>query len=158
MSPQDHAEDLAKKLRGNWRRWDSFAWFDRPADAEEWAIVYTSNRDSDALTRSNARQYAKAMGRFLSGDDVLDFGASHWAVGHVDGYAIRVLDAEHNLTPAFLAYAELCIAEDDYSVLNESDFLEEEQREADQVWKNYRTKERVAYIRASLAIRVPRVC
>ncbi len=41
-------EAAAKQAAGNWQRFDSFVWFrDRDLDdADQWAIVYTHNRDS----------------------------------------------------------------------------------------------------------------
>jgi hypothetical protein len=150
VSPLDHAEALAKKLLGNHRRFEAFGWHDRPEDDEQWCIVYTTNRDADALTRSNARQYAKALDPFCTGEDDADCREEHhghWACGWVDGYAIRVR-REGKLTPAFLAYAELKCAEDSYPVLCEEDFSIEEDEEAQETWKRcYSDKERLAYIR-----------
>ena len=54
---------------GNWRKFDSFAWFDQPDDADNWYIFYTHNRDSDLLTQSNAEQIDKAMKPFVESGD-----------------------------------------------------------------------------------------
>ena len=61
-------ETAAREARGNWRKFDSFAWHDRPEDSAEWAIVYTHNRDSDLLDQSNADAIDKALAPFTEGD------------------------------------------------------------------------------------------
>ena len=56
-------EDAAKEAAGNWQRWTCFVW-DRERDlddADNWAIIYTHNRDSGLLDQSNADAIAKAM-------------------------------------------------------------------------------------------------
>src|SRR4051812_16175893 len=49
-------DDTAAGLAGNWKRFDSFAWFRRRgiADADAWAVIYTHHRDSGLLDQSNA--------------------------------------------------------------------------------------------------------
>ena len=44
-------EAAAKKAAGNWKQFGSFAWFrsSELEDADQWAIIYTSNRDSTLL-------------------------------------------------------------------------------------------------------------
>ena len=54
----------AKEAAGNWREFDCFAWFDQPADADNWTIVYTSNRDSGLIDQSNAAAIDKVLRRF----------------------------------------------------------------------------------------------
>jgi hypothetical protein len=150
MSPLDHAEDLAKELAGNHRKFESFGWHDRPEDDTEWCIVYTTNRDADALTRSNARVIGKALEPYCTGEDNADCREEHhghWACGWVDGYAIRVR-RNGELTPAFLAYAELATALSDYPVLDDGDFSNEEHEEAQLVWSQcYKDSSRLEYIR-----------
>ena len=87
-------EDAAKEAAGNWQSWTCFVW-DRERDLDEpdnWAIFYTHNRDSGLLDQSNADAIAEAMEPFTDGDDpdVVMESHSHWAVGHVDGFSIRV--------------------------------------------------------------------
>lgn len=130
-------EEAAKKAAGNWQHFDSFIWFrDRELDdAENWAIVYTSNRDSGLLDQSNAAVIEKALESFTENDDpdVVAEQHSHWAVGHVDGYSIRVFDSDGNITEAFRAYFELLEQKDAYPVLDESDYS---QREYDATHEN----------------------
>jgi len=122
MHLKDHAEDLAKELAGNHRKFQSFGWSDRPEDDANWAIVYTSNRDSGLRDQSNAAAIAATLEVPEFADDVHPESHGHWAVGHVDGYAIRVRDAAGNITPAFLAYAEIHCALESYPVLDDDDY------------------------------------
>jgi len=113
-------EDAAEKAAGNWQRFDSFVWFrDREVeDADKWAIIYTHNRDSGLLDQSNASVIAKAMAPFTEGDDpdVVFESHSHWLVGHVDGFSIRVFDGEGEISEAFRKYHELAEALDGYPI------------------------------------------
>lgn len=123
-------EDAAKKAAGNWQRFDSFVWFrDRDLeDADQWAIIYTHNRDSGLLGQSNANVIANAMAPFTEGDDpdVVFESHSHWAVGHVDGFSLRVFDGNGEITEAFRKYHELAEAMDGYPILDEQDYGERE--------------------------------
>lgn len=123
-------EDAATQVAGNWQRFNSFIWFrDREVeDADQWAIIYTHNRDSGLLDQSNARVISKAMAPFTDGDDpdVVIESHSHWAVDHVDGFSIRVFDGNGEITEAFRKYHELAEAMDQYPILDESDYSERE--------------------------------
>lgn len=136
-------EDAAKKAAGNWQRFDSFVWFrDRDVeDADQWAIIYTHNRDSGLLDQSNASVISKAMVPFTEGNDpdVVMESHSHWAVGHVDGFSVRVFDGDGEITEAFRKYHELAEAMDGYP-LDESDYSEREleatlENIADAAWR-----------------------
>lgn len=152
LTETEYAE-RAEKLSGNWRRWESFACgrHHRPEDFDRWCIVYTSNRDSQAIERSNARAIAKAMVGFLDvgeDPDCTSESHSHWAVGHVDGYAIRVYSTDGAITPAFKAWCDLQAQLEDYPILDEEDCSTEEMEDADEVWANcYKPKDRIEYIR-----------
>ena len=67
-------------------------WCEQPEDAGNFAIVYTSHRDSGLLDQSNARVIDRALEPFTKAKnpDVRAETHSHWAVGYVNGYAIRV--------------------------------------------------------------------
>lgn len=122
-------EDAARKAAGNWRKFVCFAW-DRERgldDPDDWAIIYTHNRDSGLLDMSNADAIAKALEPFTAGDDpdVVFESHSHWAVGHVDGFSIRV-HREGEITDAFKTYHDLAERMDGYPVLDESDYGERE--------------------------------
>jgi hypothetical protein len=51
---------------------------------------------------------------------------SHWAVGHVDGFSIRVFDGDGEITEAFRKYHELAEAMHDYAILDEEGYSERE--------------------------------
>lgn len=123
-------EEAAKKAAGNWQHFDSFIWFrDRELeDADKWAIIYTHHRDSGLLDQSNAAVIEKAMEPFTEGDnpDVVMENHSHWAVGHVDGFSVRVFDQHGEITLAFQTYLELAEQMADYPLLDESDYSQRE--------------------------------
>ena len=123
-------EEAAKKAAANWQKFDSFIWFrDRDLDdADQWAIVYTHNRDSGLLDQSNASVIEKALEPFTEGNDpdVVFESHSHWAVGHVDGASLRVFDQHGEITPAFRAYFELLEQMEAYPALDESDLSQRE--------------------------------
>lgn len=121
--------NAAKEAAGNWSDFNRFAWFrqrelKRPQD---WAIFYTSNRDSGLLDQSNAAVISKAMTPFTKGDDpdVVMESHSHWACGHVDGFSIHVFN-RGRITKAFRTYHELAERMADYPILDESDYSERE--------------------------------
>ena len=123
-------EEAAQKVAGNWKHFDSFVWFrDRELDdADQWAVVYTNNRDSRMLDQSNAAFIAEALEPFAEGDDpdVVFESHHHWAVGHVDGFSIRVFHRNGEITEAFTKYHELAERMADYPTLDESDYSERE--------------------------------
>jgi hypothetical protein len=122
-------EDAAKQAAGNWKSWTCFVWFRESdiADPDNWSIVYTHNRDSGLLDQSNAEQIAKALEPFTSGHDpdVVMESHSHWAVGHVDGFSIRVY-RDGEITDAFRVYHDLCERLDAYPILDEEDYSRRE--------------------------------
>jgi hypothetical protein len=136
-------EDAAKEAAGNWKSWTCFVWFreDEIADPDNWAIIHTHNRDSGLLDQSNAEAIAKALDPFTAGDDpdVVMESHSHWAVGHVDGFSIRVY-RHGEITPAFRKYHDLMEQMDGYPLLNEEDYSNKEyeatlENIGDSAWK-----------------------
>jgi hypothetical protein len=122
-------EQAAQRAAGNWRDFDSFIWWRESeiADPENWAIIYTSNRDSGLLGQSNAAAIGAAMMPYTEGDDpdVVFEEHSHWAVGHVNGFSIRVF-RDGVITEAFRTYWELHEAMQGYPVLDEEDYSRRE--------------------------------
>ena len=114
---------IAEKLAGNWKHFDSFAWHDKPKHPEQWAIIYTHNRDSGLLDQSNAKVIAEAMEPFTEGDDpdVVFESHHHWAVGHVDGFSLRVY-RDGQITEAFRTWHDLQARMTDYPLLNEEGY------------------------------------
>lgn len=117
-------EDAAKHAAGNWQEFTCFVWYrDDIADAASWAVIYTHHRDSGLLDRSNASVIARAMEQFADGDDpdVVMESHNHWAVGHIDGFSIRVFKGSQ-ITDAFRKYHELAEAMACYPTLDEEDY------------------------------------
>ncbi len=135
-------EEAAEQAAGNWRKFQYFVWYrDEIQDAENWAIVYTHNRDSGLLDLSNASVIGKALGSFTDCDDpdVVMESHHHWAVGHVDGFSIRVFP-DGEITAAFRKYHELAEAMDAYPILDEEDYSNREleatiENIADAAWR-----------------------
>ena len=131
----------AKATAGNWCEFRCFAWhrgYDLD-DADKWAIFYTSGRDNGLLDQSNAEQIAKRLAPFVEGDDpdVVAESHSHWAVGYLDGFSIRVYRPDGSITPAFEEWCRIKEALENYPVLNETDYSE---REFEATLENYRSE------------------
>ena len=79
------------------------------------------------LDQSNADAIAEAMEPFTEGDDpdVVMESHDHWAVGHVDGFCIRVY-RDGEITEAFRTYHDLMEQLDGYPILDEEDYSERE--------------------------------
>ena len=129
-------ESKAHECAGNHRTFDSFCWYDRPEDSDNWGIIYTVNRDSGIVDRCNAKEIDKALSPFVETGDVIAEHHSHWAVGWVDGYAIRVF-ADGEITGAFRAYFDLLCRIDDYPILNESRLSDMEVEESATAWNDW---------------------
>lgn len=127
-------ELLAEQAAGNHRDFRCFAWFERPDDSENWTLVYTSNRDSDILDKANAQVIASELARYIKSGHVIEQRHSHWAVGHVDGYAIRVYTKCGRITAAFKVWCDIQARIQDYPILDESLYSELEQEEIDESW------------------------
>jgi hypothetical protein len=114
MTTKTYAVDEARceEAEGNWQKVRDFAWFERPDDAEKWTLVYTHNRE--------------AMKRFL-GRTAIKERHNHWAVGWVEGYAIRVyVKGTKRPTKAFETWCELQDRLSDYPILDEEDYSRRE--------------------------------
>lgn len=122
-------EDAARQAAGNWQKFDCFAWFRRSELKRpvNWAVIYTHHRDSGLLDQSNAAVINNALLPFSKGDDsdVVFESHTHWAVGHVDGFSIRVFK-RGRITKAFRTYHDLAVQMADYPVLDEGDYSERE--------------------------------
>jgi hypothetical protein len=122
-------EDAAREAAGNWKSWTCFVW-DRERDLDDsdnWAILYTHNRDSGLLDQSNADAITEALKPLSETDDpdVVFESHDHWAVGHVDGFSIRVY-RNGEITEAFKTYHDLCQQMDGYPILDEEDYSRRE--------------------------------
>jgi hypothetical protein len=125
---ESFVEELAKSAAGNFLKFSCFA-LDREIEdlmvpAEDWCIVYTSNRDSDLLTESNEAAILKRLEGHLGwlgdGHDVDTCVHDHWLVGYVTGLYLRVYKGGE-LTEAFRMYAKAMYDIDQYPVLDSDD-------------------------------------
>jgi hypothetical protein len=118
-------EDAAAELVGNWKKYECFAWYRRTEldDPDSWAVCYTSRRDSGLLDKSNSAFITKKLEPFTEGDapDVVAEIHSHFAVGYLDGYSIRVY-RDGRITEAFRTYHSLTERLEQYPVLDEADY------------------------------------
>lgn len=128
-------EEAAEQAAGNHARFTCFAWFGRPDDSEDWAIIYTHNRDSGPLDLSNAEVIAEALAPFAEAEpaDVVFESHNHWAVGHVDGFSIRVY-RQGEITEAFRAYHALAVRLADYPILDDEHYSNKQADTIEQEW------------------------
>jgi hypothetical protein len=104
-------------------------------DYAEYFVFLQQNRDSYALTRSNFRSGLKALGE---SETVLVERHSHWAVGWVEFIFIHQDDTER------LAIAEEILERmEDYPVVDEMDYSDEEFNEACETWDFLSVRDRV---------------
>ena len=135
------AETAAKDMAGNWQHFESFCWhraYDLD-DADDWALVYTSNRDSGLLAQSNEKAINEMLAKYADGDDAdLVFESHyHWACGHIDGFSVRVYLSDGTITDAFKEVCRIQAALEDYPLLDEEDYSE---RELNATLENYRNE------------------
>lgn len=132
-------KSAAEALAGNWKDFDSFCWhraYDLE-DADAWMIWYTSHRDAGLLEQSNEQAINERLKPFAEGDDpdLVFESHSHWAVGHVDGFSVRVFKPDGTITPAFEEFCRIKEELEAYPVLDESDYSK---REYEATLENYR--------------------
>jgi hypothetical protein len=132
-------KSAAEALAGNWRDFDSFAWHRgfELEDADSWMIWYTSSQDAGLLRQSNEAAINKRLEPFAEGDnpDLVFESHGHWAVGHVDGFSVRVFKPDGTITPAFEEFCRIKAELDAYPILDESNYSE---REYEATLENYR--------------------
>ena len=137
-------QEAAQQAAGNWQNFECFVWYrDKISDAENWRIFYTHNRDSGLLDQSNASVIEKALEHFTEADDddpdLIFESHDHWAVGHVDGFSIRVFRGGQ-ITAAFRKYHDLAERVAEYPILDETDYSSREyeatiENIADAAWR-----------------------
>ncbi len=123
MHEDDICEDLAKQLVGNWKKFESFVWYDKPEeDSDNWTIVNTHHRDSGLLELSNAFVIHRRLDKWP--DDIRFERHNHYAVGWIECVVIKIYKniITKEVTDAFRAYCELYCAMENYSILDESHY------------------------------------
>lgn len=108
-------------------------------ERQAWYVLLTRNRDSDCLSQSNWDTALKRLGG--ESDTVAIERMGHWLCGWIE----YLLICPNDIDTANEIEQKL----EDYPVLDEEDFSNQESEEANRVWKDcYNVKERIAYIRA----------
>ena len=134
-------EIAAKEMAGNWQKFTCFAWSRGFGleDADRWAIFYTSGRDAGLLDQSNHEEIEKRLAPFMEADDpdVVAESHSHWAVGYVDGFSVRVYGKGGEITTAFKEFCGIKARLEDYPILDEEDYSK---REYEATLENYRSE------------------
>lgn len=112
------------------------------SEQQNWLVLGVAhNRDSGPLEESNFACALKELGGESDDVEVHRFG--HWGPGWFEIILINPNSPEH----VKLA-TEIEASLENYPVLDEQDFSEREQQEANDIWRNcYRATERVKYIR-----------
>jgi hypothetical protein len=113
-------EERAAAMADNHKNYKDFSWMDRPSEGV-WCLHYTHTRDSDRVERSNGAVIAAEMGK-QSSDDVSLEHHTHFAVGWVDGVAVRIYDNEGKVTKAFEKLHQLLSKIEDYPILDEDGY------------------------------------
>jgi len=116
--------ELAEEAAGNWRRFNSFAWFGKPEDGDNWTIMNPEHRDSTIREKSNAAAFRRELEKWTEGDDpdVTFERHSHWAVGWMEALCVRVYGAGATLTAAFTRLCELNELCEDDGYIDEIDY------------------------------------
>lgn len=111
-------------------------------DQQDWLVAPVShNRDSEPLSESNFAVFLKALGGESDNVQVHRFG--HWGPGWFE-----IILINPNCADLVKQAEDMETALADYPVLDEMDFSEREQNEADEIWRNcFKPQERIAYIR-----------
>jgi hypothetical protein len=114
-------EASAKALVNNWQNFDSFhlmGWENHIGRMIHECI----SRDSSLLERSNHEIMEKRLYAIVAVDDVTSFSASHWAVGWVEGFSIRVYDRDGNITESFREFCAMQVAMGEYPILDDDHY------------------------------------
>lgn len=120
----------------NPRNIPDFAYFGDLPMGETWAWTFGTNRDADALVRSNWDVITFDMqSRFPDDTDI--FRAGHWACGWVEQLSVRVLNDDGTMTDAGQAVLDWMDHLDNYPVADDEHFSDLEYSE----WLEYVTAE-----------------
>jgi hypothetical protein len=143
MHTMTDLETAAAKAAGNWKRFTAFVWWEGPPHADQCTLVYTHNRDSDVLELSNAGVIAKHMAPYVRRGWVREEDHSHWAVGWVKGYSIRVYRPDGKVSRAYRVWWNLQEQLKDYPILDEDDLGTREHEEVMDTWEGMGLRDRI---------------
>ena len=125
----------ADEAVGNWEKFQCFIWDSdaQPKDPENWCIIHTRTRDSEAVERANARAIEAELAPFTRGRSptVRITRFNHWGCGWVDAVVIKVFLRNGEISRAFTKMFELNKRLDQYPILDEQLLLEEEREDED---------------------------
>lgn len=128
------------ELAANPSGFDSYANYMGEKPDLVWLVVLTRSRDSDCLTESNWACALSALGGESENVEIFRFG--HWACGWWEALCVREGSKEEKIGEGIESSLS------DYPILDESDFSEREQEEANGIWRDcYSWRQRVKYIR-----------
>lgn len=132
-----YANKHKSKLQGNWQKFESFYWRNRPEHKpENWTMIYTCTRDSslaEILVSDKIHEEINKIEQADRHDSPTEFqyqeeDQNHFAYGWVKGFAIKVVDDVGEFTPAFLKYCE-CQIQVENGIFLDEDFVYEKMRE-----------------------------
>lgn len=119
---------------------DSLSNYAGETEFGDFQSLLTQNRDSGCLIRSNFRSALNKLGG--ESENVIIHRFGHWACGWWESLAVKVGTPEYAIAEQIEARLE------DYPVVDEDDFSELENDEANDIWRDcYSPNERVEYIR-----------
>ncbi len=119
---------------------DSFSNYIGESEFGDLMCVATTSRDADILTQSNFKVALEMLGGEGENVEVHRFG--HWACGWWEALAVK------ESSPKFQIALDIEAKLADYPVLDEQDYSEAENEEADRIWQScYDAKDRIDYIR-----------
>lgn len=128
------------KVMMNPSGWDSRANYMGDVPGDEWLVVMDWNRDSDILSESNRAEALAMLGG--EGDDVHIFRLGHWACGWIEYLCVKAGSDKEAIGD------DIRDQLDAYPVLNEDDYSERQDEEANRIWTEcYNDHERLAYVR-----------
>jgi hypothetical protein len=91
-----------------------------------WGFSFSKHRDSDLINISNFDCIVEDLNENFDAKDWEIVQCSHWAVGHIEHIAIRVLDKHGEPTKIFEHMLEFKRALEDYPLLDDEDFSRRE--------------------------------
>lgn len=122
--------------------WDGFSNFAGEVIDDHWYILLSKNRDSECLSESNWDCAIRELGG-LENDSIDIVRHGHWACGWIE---YLIIDSRDPKTLAIATEIDCALA--DYPVLDDSDFSEREQEQADSFWRQcFNDAERIQYMR-----------
>jgi len=122
----------ARPQCGNWDREKNFSFWHDDANPATMSIRFTATRDSGLMEQSNAAAIESILsdywqlGAISDGDNAEPITCGHWAVGHVDGYLIRMFDdGVPTIAAGIMALIDDRLAE--CPVLDDGDYIRREE-------------------------------